>query len=227
MGRIIYDHTMRSRRLEKVAMVCEFWFKNTIDGDSMLCIKNITQIICAFYDGSFLHIHDYDGNGIVFWAGTNYGEEKWMNPARRGLIRVNSSGWYTGDVRDMVANTARFSYAASKEGAWASIAFQNNVMVKPTAYTLAHTRKRASSYLNSWDFEGSSDGVQWTLIKRHSGEWECWNPATERTPSQVRWRSHTWITSGVDTFFNRFRVRMTGKNSNNTWFMMAHALEIY
>merc|ERR1712154_246125 len=64
----------------------------------------------------FVYESDYDGNGVVYWVGTKYGTEKeWQNPSKRGLIRVDSSGWGRGSVDAMVANNACFSWSKSRE----------------------------------------------------------------------------------------------------------------
>jgi hypothetical protein len=66
-------------------------------------------------------------------------------------------------------------------------------------------------------FEGSNDGVKWTVIKEHTDD-ESLNGAGQ---------SYSWDIPNADGYFNRFRVRMTEENSDGTWHLLAHALEIY
>ena len=139
---------------------------------------------------------------------------------RTGGVAKPGAAWsmYYGSVEDMVGNKACSSSSASKEGgAWASIEFVSNVVVKPTKYTLAHCTAYDGFYLRHWVFEGSSDGEQWTLLRKHSNDLTL----------NKRGQTHTWDTPNVDAYFSRFRVRMTGKNSYDTWRSYAHALEIY
>ena len=210
----------RLSQQQKAGIVWECWFRDIMKHAAM-CTENINQIICAYYgsEKEFVYEGDYDGNGIIHWVGTHYGEEKeWANPAQRGLIRVESSGWEYGSVEAMVGNKACRSCSSDKQGgAWASIEFVDDVMVKPTRYTLAHWTWNDFNYLRNWVFEGSSDGEQWTLIKQHSDDRALSWPG----------QSHTWSTPNVDAYFNRFRVRMTGEDSDGRWFLTAHALEIY
>ena len=204
---------------QKAGIVWECWFRDLMDNAAM-CTESITQIICAYYgsEKEFVFEGDYDGNGIIYWVGTHYGEKEWANPAQRGLIKVDSSGWNYGSVEDMVGNKACRAASAGKEGgSWASIEFVDDVMVKPTQYTLTHNSLFDGLYLRNWVFEGSSDGEQWTLIKQHHND-QALNGAGQ---------SHTWSTPNVDAYFNRFRVRMTGKGSGGDWCLTAHALEIY
>ena len=39
----------------------------------------------------FNYESDGDENGILFWLGTNYGQNKWKNPASQGLVTLSSS----------------------------------------------------------------------------------------------------------------------------------------
>jgi len=218
-------------------LICEIWFRHTKKKAAQaMSIMHITQIVSAFYEKEFVYERDYDGNGIVHWVGTMYGEEEWKNPSERGLINVESSKWANGSVEAMVANKACNAYSASasinrrvnrkthREHSWASVEFVGGVMVRPTKYTLSHRTGSASHYLRSWVFEGSCDGVEgsrdgvkWTLIREHLND-ESLNGAGE---------SHSWDTINVDGCFNRFRVRMTGQNSWGNFSLNAHALEIY
>merc|ERR1712154_549777 len=115
-------------------------------------IEIITQLIRAFYgsEKEFVYESDYDGNGVVYWVGTKYGEEtEWENPSWRGLIRVDSLGWHTGSVDAMVAKKACDSCSRRIEGAWASIEFVDGVTVRPSKYTLSHWTRGDYWYLRS------------------------------------------------------------------------------
>merc|ERR1712194_732584 len=97
-----------------------------------------------------------------------------------------------------VGKKARHSNTDPKEGAWASIEFVGDVMVKPTKYTLSHSSGHSNDYLRSWVFEGSRDGAQWTVFREHSND----------TSLNAKGASHSWDTPNVDEYFNRFKVRM-------------------
>merc|ERR1712013_516755 len=150
-------------------------------------------------------------------GGTNFGAAPWQNPTQRGLIKCDSIGWASGKVEDMVGNKACYSSTLSREGSWASVELVGDVMVKPTKYTLSHYTGGNSDCLRSWVFEGSRDGAKWTVIRKHSND----------TSLKAKGQSHSWDTPNADEYFNRFKVRMTGKNTYPNWYMMCHALEIY
>ena len=212
---------MTETQKSDAATMCEIWFRNLFKDAATVSIENIIQIVCYFYGKEFVYESDNDGDGSVYWVGTKYGtDKKWKNPAQRGLIRVDSSEWDKGSADAMVANKARLSYSKNdREGAWGSIEFAGDVMVKPTKYTLSQWTGNGF-YLRSWVFEGSRDGGcpgQWTLIREHK------NDESLKRAGQ----SYLWNTPNASGYFNRFRVRMTGRNSDENWRLMAHALEIY
>ena len=111
----------RLSQQQKAGIVWECWFRDIMN-DAAMSLQNITQIICAYYDSDkeFVYEGDYDGNGIVYWIGTHFGEQGWVNPAQRGLIRVDSSGWSRGSAEDMVGNKARASWLDERERGRAS-----------------------------------------------------------------------------------------------------------
>merc|ERR1712013_226250 len=116
-----------------------------------------------------------------------------------------------------VANESCDSCSDDIGSAWASIEFTDDVMVRPTHYTLSHYAY-TGSYLRSWTFEGRRDGEQhWTLIKMHTND----------QAFQYQGQSHTWSTPNNKQYFNQFRIHMIGLNSFGDWRLMAHALEIY
>ena len=153
-------------------------------------------------------------------------------PYSRDIKADSLEGDFDEDA--IVDNKASSRCLLSREGAWTSIEFVDDVMVKPTKYTLTHCTQWSGFHLPSWVFEGSRDGEQWTLIKEHSND-ELLNAKSQ---------SHSWHTPNVDEYFNRFRVRMTRKDSDQDSdqhpycsdacisncaksYLMAHALEIY
>jgi len=194
----------------------ECWFREFMEKEP---VDDITQIIRAYYQKEFVYESDYDGNGVVYWVGTKYGTEKeWKNPSKRGLIRVDSVGWYGGSVEDMVAKEACDSCSLNRVYAWASVEFVDGLTMRPTKYTLSQCLDEDDyTCLRSWVFEGSNDGEEWTVIREHS-----WDTSFRRAG-----QSHSWDTPNADEYFSRFRVRMTGEDSDGEWILSAHALEIY
>eukprot|EP01083_Nonionella_stella_P080144 220064_1 len=148
-----------------------------------------------FEEKAFVYEHDYDTNGIVYFLGTNFGEEQWENPSERGLIALNSlSGWNAGSVNDMVGRTCNQSFSkTSAENNWIAIDFGEKLKVKPTGYTLQYSNNEGACewYLRNWNLEGSNDGSDWTVIKHHKND-ETFTKTNE---------SHTWTWSDCNTYY--------------------------
>merc|ERR1711971_1451887 len=80
----------------KSGIVSEVWFRDTMKKAAhTMSTENITQIICAFHglDFEFVYESEYDINGIVYWVAKHDGEKQWVSPAKRGSIRVVSTGY--------------------------------------------------------------------------------------------------------------------------------------
>eukprot|EP01084_Bolivina_argentea_P018780 34949_1 len=172
-----------------------------------------------FYEKAFNYQSDYDKNGILYFLGTNYGKEEWENPAVRGLVKLNSSGWSKGSINDMVGRTYKWSYSSPKKGSWVTIDFGGNMKIKPNAYTLQYTNNEGGAYLflRNWNFEGSNDGSNWEIIKQH----------TDDTTFNKKNESHTFTINDCNKYYQYFRIKMTGKTSDNHWFFVYTMLEIY
>ena len=76
-----------------------------------------------------------------------------------------------GNIEGMV-DRHRTSYGpmiGRKMNAWFTIDFGNKLKIKPTFYTLEHC-SHGYGLMRGWNFEGSNDGKNWILIRRHSND---------------------------------------------------------
>ena len=175
-------------------------------------------------DEKFVYKHDYDSNGICYYLGTNYGKNKsWTNPAKSKKIKIKSSGWYQsgGSIYDMVARTAKMSRTRYDiPTPWVTIDFGDNILIKPTHYTLRHYT-RDWCYIKNWTVLGSLDGINWEIIKKHSTNW--WNDSSPFTkPGQS-------ITFSIasNKYYRIFKIQMTSKNNYPDWSMCVNGFEVY
>ena len=72
-------------------------------------------------------------------------------------------------------------------------------------------------WLKSWDFEGSNDGTNWSLIKTYT------NDNTFTGGGQ----SHTFTINEGNEYYQHFRIKITGPNSMGDHYMMCSGFEIY
>ena len=145
-------------------------------------------------------------DGILFHLGTKFGTKPWINAAVRGLVTLNSSGCEReGPSIDRVLSRLPVGpfLSPTTPSPWLSFDFGAALRVKPTAYALICSVDFDHHFVRHWRLEGSNDDAEWTVLREHK------NDLTLRG----RGHSHSWTLSGVDSFYRRFRIRFTGKDS--------------
>jgi hypothetical protein len=90
---------------------------------------------------------------------------------------------------------------------WMSIDLGKGRSLVPSYYCLRHGdktgRKHGNFRLRSWDFEGSNDGINYTVIREHKNDDSMSNEGFGVT---------AWEVEAVNQAFRHFRIRMTGMN---------------
>eukprot|EP00483_Globobulimina_turgida_P008974 UN08992 len=170
------------------------------------------------FDARFVYKADFDGNGICYGLGSNYGKTQWSNPANKGLIRLKSTGWgtYCGAIENVVGRSdVKYNCTKSVKHAWISIDFGPKLKIKPSHYTLKHDGDNCY-YLKTWNFEGSNDENNWKVLKKHEND---------RNLNKA-FATHTW-TIDTDEYFQMFRIYMVGKNTSGEWGICCSGFEIY
>ena len=168
-----------------------------------------------FEDKHFSYSHDYDTNGICYFLGTNYDQNKWINPAISNKIKLKSSGWYKGSINDMVERTPKCSFSSSVKNSWITFNF-GDIAIKPTHYTLRHY-ENDSYYIKKWNILGSSDSVNWEIINSHS-HWI--------SPFGGPGKSKTFKVK-TTKYYKYFKIQMSGRNSSDNWCITINGFEIY
>eukprot|EP01083_Nonionella_stella_P285402 971438_1 len=176
--------------------------------------------IFAFYSRGALYQYtsDFDRNGIVYAIATHYGLTKWDNPARQDLIRIDSSGWSSGRIENVLnrRKPRNACYSANKTHSWFSIDFGEQKKIKPTHYTLRDACYCCGAYLQEWNLEGSNDGQIWDVLRKHCDD----------THLHSINATHTWTVNGNE-YYQMFRIIMTGQNSFGMWQLHCSGFEIY
>ena len=101
------------------------------------------------------------------------------------------------------------------QNSWFSIDLMD-IQIKLTHYTLRQD-KNHGYYLRSWQFAGSNDHQLWELLMEHKSD-KSLNDA---------YATKTWRIDNCNNYCRYFRIKITGKDSNNGWYLMCVALEIY
>ena len=153
---------------------------------------------------------DFDENGIFYALGTQFGTTKYSNPAKIGLVQMNSTKLKRGNVYDFIGREKVEAYTQHKENSFFSISFKQR-KVKPNAYTLMNGKYKYY-YMKSWNFEGSNDGKTWQILSKHKDDtsslngqhqsktWKVW---TDDSPERERGFGFVGHRCGLATFKGR------------------------
>eukprot|EP01083_Nonionella_stella_P111629 327589_1 len=168
----------------------------------------------------FVYESDFDTNGICYAIGSNYGQKQFSNPHTQGLITITSSKWdnrYLVELEQILGRVEQSFHCLSEniQNGWFSIDVGANMKIKPTHYTLRHSNQ-GSHYLRTWNFEGSNNGENWNILKRHDDD----------TSLNTTFGTHTWSVECTESY-QMFRIYMVGKDSNSYWYLLCSGFEIY
>jgi hypothetical protein len=158
-----------------------------------------------------------DEEGILYYLGSQRYTAPWKNPVDLGLIGVASSSKQgdSADFKAIAGRTALRVLTTPEEKSFFTVDMKN-VRVRPTHYSLRHYLSADLEALRSWQFLGSNDGTNFTVIMKHEND--------EALKTKGQW--HVWEVR-CDSFYRYFRVAMTSKNSNNQWYLACSGFELY
>lgn len=150
--------------------------------------------------------YDYDfGNGLLQWIGTNGGEKPWENPAATGQVGlVTSHAMYSMQMRteDIISRVGGISCYWGGSCPQYFILDLKHRRLRCNYFTLRHGYQAANSYIQNWNFAGSNDCTNWTILYE-GGE----------TPFSKAFDTKSWpIPDGKD-YFRYFRVLQKGNYS--------------
>ncbi len=146
-------------------------------------------------------------HGIINWIGTNAGTAlEFRNPSAIGLVLSNSScssRLSTGHIWHYLSQNIE-KCPATDDTSHSWVSFDLAVHVCPTAYSL---RSFGDDVLQSWQFQGSMDGMTWHLLHDASGL----SPFSSVSKSRIRF---TLPESVSKQTYKIFRIVQTGPNGS-------------
>lgn len=160
-----------------------------------------------------------DSCGAVFWMGSEGRTKAFSNPSTRGVVvRTSSLGPGSEPASALLARKLiRFSTRPERD-AWVEFDF-GKTRIQPTAYMLRHYASWDTEALRSWRLEGSNDGKNWVVLRAHD------NDATLKKKGA----RGVWKVNGSDAkkAYSKFRIIMTGPNSNKHFYLALSEFEVY
>eukprot|EP01084_Bolivina_argentea_P317526 550549_1 len=168
----------------------------------------------------FIYQSDFDTNGIIYWLATKGNTQDWTNPAKmtpKPLVTVTSSALMADStpISDICGRSLVRCVTQDKVNSWWLLNF-NNMRIRPTSYTLKHYSSWDTECLRDWKLEGKNPNGKWRLICEHSNDMSLSKKGDTAT-----------FKVETKEFFQQLSVMMTGKNSNNHWYLACSGVEIY
>eukprot|EP01090_Pellita_catalonica_P005736 TRINITY_DN15975_c0_g1_i1.p1 TRINITY_DN15975_c0_g1~~TRINITY_DN15975_c0_g1_i1.p1 ORF type:complete len:565 (-),score=81.34 TRINITY_DN15975_c0_g1_i1:25-1719(-) len=165
----------------------------------------------------FEYESDFDTKGALYWIATNSGRDHWTNPHTSNAIRVSSSGVEKGNEKNLANRKASELWTGDVPASWFAIDIGVSRSLIPMHYTLRHGGNYKADSLRTWDFQGSQDGEDWTLLLRHIQDENLSGP----------FATHSWSVPDITTSYRYFRILQTGHNSSKHNFLVLSGIEIY
>jgi len=164
------------------------------------------------------YVSDFDGNGIIATLG--YCENDWINPATLGLVSVSGSAdspdHPDNDPANLISGICSDYRSIQTNNPGITFDF-GNLLIKPTKYTLQHSRQKKTQILRTWilDAYEPSKGT-WKRISNH----------TDDSSIKKKCGSASWDIKTA-TFFSKFRIVNMGANSSKKYNITLGQFEIY
>lgn len=156
--------------------------------------------------------------GILYWLGTKEGtQSQWQSPATDGTVAVMASSVERGHPHSLVDREPLELWTQDVPASWLSIDL-GRFRVLPHAYMLRHGGNYKADSLRNWDFQGSTDGKTWVVLKRHSHDNTLSSPFATAT---------FMLDKPATIPYQWFRIIQTGHNSSNHNFLVLSGLELF
>ncbi|CAN1781860.1 BTB/POZ domain-containing protein At2g30600 [Linum perenne] len=173
------------------------------------------------------YICNGDSNGVLYFAGTSYGQHQWVNPvlSKRICITASSPASRYTDPKALASRSYQgmcFAGPRMEDGlvcSWWMVDLGQDHQLMCNYYTLRLDGSRA--FMRSWRLQGSLDGKTWTDLRAHNDD------QTMSKPGQFA----SWPVTGPNALlpFRFFRVVLTSPTTDvsNPWNLCICFLELY
>ncbi|KAL8487068.1 hypothetical protein ACS0TY_023666 [Phlomoides rotata] len=173
------------------------------------------------------YICDGDSNGVLYFAGTSYGEHQWVNPvlAKKVTITASSPLSRFTDPKVLVSRSYQGTSFAGprmedgKNTVWWMVDVGQGHQLMCNYYTLR--QDGSTAFIRSWSFQGSMDGNNWTNLRVHEKDETMCKPA--------QFASWPIVAPNALLPFRFFRLVLTAPTTDtaNPWILCICFLELY
>jgi len=155
--------------------------------------------------------------GMIYWLGTQCGKKEWSNPVTNNTVKLTSSTVCSGTLSTLVDSTNSSFYLSNLTGnEYLQFDFGKYAVV-PSHYTLRHSTVDSNNYfIRTWEFQGSNDGKEWTVIKRYNSDQSMNSSCREKT-----------FDVSCTKAYKQLKIANKGPESYGSYYMMVSGFEVY
>ena len=112
------------------------------------------------------------------------------------------------------------SFTTDKVGSWMSLDLGSTRCLQVQHYCLRYGYNHSNAVLRNWNLEGSTDNVNWVVLRQHT------NDTTMETKA---YSEGHWTVSNAASceFYRYFRIINTGVTSNQYHYLACSGIELY
>eukprot|EP01084_Bolivina_argentea_P310195 536723_1 len=163
---------------------------------------------------SFTYAPDDETKGLIHYLATT-GTKIFKNPADTKILLTSTPLQTKSCSLSILCDKVNGScYTQSCRGSFIALNLKL-IQIKLKKYTLRNNENNRN-ILRNWNLEGSHDGVEWCLIRKHE------NDASLTKPSEKK----SWdVQSGE--YLSQFRIITTGQNNESNYCLSCSGIELY
>jgi hypothetical protein len=170
---------------------------------------------------SFMHVADFDTNGVIYYLGTNLNGSSWVNPASLGLV----TAWRSSDLPTQRNATAlcilehlpSLCMTGSFVNSWWVVDMTPLYRVQLSGFALRDGTNASRTMIRNFVLQASNDAMTWLDVSPRYR-----NDVTIRGPVGTGFWSITRTNA-----FRYFRVLQTDRNAGGTYFLSLSGIEFY
>jgi hypothetical protein len=172
--KVVHDS---SNPIVGAAKLAIFRMRGALEDFSMLLENPEAQPIGKVHECEFGV--PFDENGAIYFISTDSKTKAYNNAHHHKLVKANMWPIRDGeaarfsDVRRVVQNKhdgRTINQTKNQPGSWMSIDLGAPRSLVPNYYCLRHGYGNRLLRMQSWDFEASNDGAQWTVLMVHKDD---------------------------------------------------------
>lgn len=173
----------------------------------------------------------FDKNGAIYWVGSAGGTAEYENPQRTGMLYLEISTLYRGQLFNLTSyqaadtaaeRIAAATYTNNTSRSWLVVDFGPERKLRPSYYCLKHGASGIGNAIRNWTLEAKvEEDSPWIEIRKHV------NDVTMREEPQSVAGYELTSDACKNNFFRIFRITQTGKNSGGNDCLFIGAIDFY